>query len=204
MQPIPRRMRVLVVLLGSMLDASAWAQAPRARVDSSSSHVITTTPDSAEMVADADVRMRPASNRAAGDFGRGQQGRDHATAVPWSQLSNDQRDLLAPLKSQWDRLPPRRQQRLAVHAQDWAQLPPARRQMIGERLQHWAQMSPQQRQAAARGAHAFRKLPDADRQRLMETYQRFQALPPEQQRALMQQWRAQHPKRRGMRESPMR
>lgn len=206
MQPIFHHVRVLL-LLGSLLGASAWAQTPPARSNTPNTDLATaadSTDTSADLFTDTDAPMPPVSNRAGSGFAQGQQRHEHATAVPWSQLSNDQQSVLAPLQSQWMQLAPRRQQRLAERSQAWAQLPPERRQMIGERLQRWAQMSPQQRQAAARGAHKFRNLPDADRQRLRETYQRFQTLPPEQRRALQQQWRAQHAKERGLPERPIR
>ena len=202
-QFVPYRAHVLVLLLGSLLGASAWAQTQPARSNMPNTDLATaadSTDTSADLFTDTDAPMPPASNRAGNGFAQGQQRHEHTAAVPWSQLSTDQQSVLAPLQSQWMQLAPRRQQRLAERSQAWAQLPPERRQMIGERLQRWAQMSPQQRQAAARGAHAFRNLPDADRQRLRETYQRFQTLPPEQRRALQQQWRAQHAKEHGLRE----
>jgi hypothetical protein len=186
------RARVLVLLLGSLLGASAWAQMPPLHMQASDS-------DPAADYADTDAPLPSASNREDADFVHGRQHRERATATPWSQLSNDQRSMLAPLQSQWDQLAPRRQQRLAERSQEWAQLPPDRRQMIDDRLQRWAQMTPEQRQAAARGAHRFRNLSDADRQRLIEVRQRFRDLPPDQQRALIQQWRAQHANDRGMR-----
>ena len=198
-QPVRPHLRMLVLLLGSAVGASAWAQVPVAHADTANSY-----PAASADAAYANSPMGPASNPGSLRFAHGQGHDQHATAVPWSQLSVDQRNMLAPLQSQWDQLPPRRQQRLAQRAQGWAQLPPARRQMIGERLQHWAQMSPQQRQAAARGAHAFQNLSDADRQRLMDTYRRFQALPPQQRRTLMHLWREQHPTEHGFHKPPMR
>ena len=192
MQSKRNRARMLVLLLGGLLGTSAWAQMPPARAGAPDS-------DPAADYADTDAPLPSASDRTDADFVHGKQHRERVTAMPWSQLSNDQRSMLAPLQSQWDQLAPRRQQRLAERSQEWVQLPPERRQMIGERLQRWAQMTPEQRQAAARGAHKFRNLPDADRQRLIEVRQRFRALPPDQQRALIQQWRAQHANERGMR-----
>lgn len=200
MQSIPYRIRLLVLLLGSLLGASVLAQAPPKRADAPNADV-NAVADFAEAPAEPDAASST-PDRADARFAHGQQGRERATAIAWSQLSNDQRSMLAPLQSQWDQLAPRRQQRLAERAQGWAQLPPERRRMIGERLQRWAQMSPEQRQAAARGANKFRNLSDADRQRLMETYRRFKSLPPEQRRELMQQWRAQHLGQRGMRAAP--
>jgi hypothetical protein len=197
MQTNRYRVRMLVLLLGSLLAASAWAQMPPPRSEAPNS-------DPATDFADADVTdapLPPDSDRDGAGFVHRKQGHEHASAIPWSQLSNDQRSMLAPLQSQWDQLAPRRQQRLAERSQEWSQLPPERRLKISDRLQRWAQMSPEQRQAAARGAHRFRNLSDADRQRLMDTYRRFQELPPEQRRALLQKWRAQHASERGMRGS---
>jgi hypothetical protein len=194
MQTKHPRTRVLVLLLGSLLGGSAWAQMPPPRYDAPNS-------DPAADYADTGAALPSASDRTDPGFVHGKQGHERATAMPWSQLSNDQRNMLAPLQSQWDQLAPRRQQRLAERSQGWEQLPPERRQMIGERLQRWAQMTPEQRQAAARGAHKFRNLSDADRERLKDTYRRFQALPPEERRALLQKWRAEHANERGMRAS---
>ena len=197
MQTNRYRVRVLVLLLGGLLGTSAWAQMPPPRSEVPNSDPAADFADADDM----DAPLPPALDRDGTRFVHRKQGHEHASAIPWSQLSNDQRGMLAPLQSQWDQLAPRRQQRLAERSQGWAQLPPERRRMIGERLQRWAQMSPEQRQAAARGAHKFRNLSDADRQRLMETYRRFQALPPDQRRALLQKWRAQHANERGMRAS---
>lgn len=121
-----------------------------------------------------------------------------ATPLPWSQLDQTQRAMLAPLKSQWDRLPPRRQQRIAEHAEHWPELPPERRAQIQQHLAHWAQMTPEQRHEAMRNEPAFQAMPEADRQRVRDAYLRFKALTPEQRKMLMHRFREEHHPHRDM------
>jgi hypothetical protein len=125
---------------------------------------------------------------------------EKTTPLPWNQLNSDQRGMLAPLQSQWDRLPPRRQQRMAAHAEHWNQLPPERREQIRQHLAHWAQMTPEQRRDAAQNEHAFQSMAPADRERVQEVYKQFQSLTPEQQQILKQRFREQRAARRRMHE----
>lgn len=119
---------------------------------------------------------------------------DHvAGPVAWSQLSPDQRRLLAPLHDQWQQLPAARQQRLATHADQWAGLSPEHQQLIRQRLARWAAMTPIQRRELRANARAFRELPPAERARVSAAYRHFQMMSPAERRALRERWAAEHP-----------
>lgn len=110
---------------------------------------------------------------------------------PWSQLSPEQRDLLAPLKADWDTLPPRKQAHMLDRSREWLALPPPEREKIRERIARWHQMTPEQRKLARENMRKFHQLPKAQRDQLHRAYQHFQRLPPAQRERLLEQWRSQ-------------
>ena len=90
--------------------------------------------------------------------------------TPWSQLSPQDQQVLAPLAGEWSQLPGYQQQRLRAAAKQYPKLQPIQRERFQERVHEWAAMTPDQRKAAR------------------ETFQGLQRLPPEKQHELKQRW----------------
>ncbi|HET7662373.1 MAG TPA: DUF3106 domain-containing protein, partial [Rhodanobacteraceae bacterium] len=61
-------------------------------------------------------------------------------AVPWHALDRDTRQILAPLKQRWDRLPAHAQHHLMEKAKRWERLPAYRQKRIRHNIQRWQQM----------------------------------------------------------------
>jgi hypothetical protein len=88
----------------------------------------------------------------------------------WAQLSVEQQKILAPIASEWDKLPDAQRRRLLAAAKQYPTLTPQQQQRFTARLPEWSQLSLEQRRLAR------------------ERYKKFRSLPPEQQAAIRQQW----------------
>lgn len=113
------------------------------------------------------------------------------TPRPWSSLSAEQRELLAPLAADWNTLTPHKQAHMLDKSREWLALPPPEREKIRERIARWHQMTPEQRKLARENMRKFHQLPQAQRDQLHAAYQHFQQLPPAQRERLLKQWRSQ-------------
>jgi hypothetical protein len=112
-------------------------------------------------------------------------------STPWSRLSPEQRELLAPLQADWNTLPPRKQAHMLDKSRQWLALPPPEQEKIRDRIARWHQMTPEQRKLARDNMRKFHQLPEAQRDQLHQAYQHFQQLPPAQRERLLKQWRSQ-------------
>ena len=90
--------------------------------------------------------------------------------TPWSNLNPADRQVLAPLAGEWDRIPGYQQQRLLSAAKQYPKMQPIQRERFQERIHDWAAMTPDQRKAAR------------------ETFQGMKKLPPEKQHELKERW----------------
>ena len=116
--------------------------------------------------------------------------------VPWSSLSQDQRQLLSRLSGQWDQLPPQRQQALASGSQRWLGMSPQQRTQARQRFSQWQQLPPEHRDQLRRRWEQFRSLPPARQQAARENFRRFQQLPRERRQQLRQRWQRASPAQR--------
>lgn len=106
--------------------------------------------------------LGPAANAADRDLKTPQ--------TPWKSLAPEDRQVLAPLAAEWDRMPGYQQQRLRSAARQYPKMQPIQRERFQSRIQDWASMTPEQRKAAR------------------ETFQGLQKLPPEKQHELKERW----------------
>lgn len=115
---------------------------------------------------------------------------------PWATLDAAQRDVLAPLKTEWDSMSPRKQARMLHRAERWVTLPPEKREEVRQHIAHWQQMTPAERKQARANMRKFHQLPEQQREQLHDTFERFQKLPPAQREDLIRRWRALPPEQR--------
>ncbi|MDN3922975.1 DUF3106 domain-containing protein [Roseateles violae] len=99
----------------------------------------------------------------------------------WQELGPNQKQALAPLERDWDRLDPSQRSKWLEMAPRFASLPPEEQARLHERMRDWARMSPVERQQARVGFQAAQQLHTGDRQAKWEAYQ---ALPPEKRQEL--------------------
>jgi Protein of unknown function (DUF3106) len=101
--------------------------------------------------------------------------------VAWSQLSPDQRGVLAPIERDWKTISPSQQQKWAEVANRFPALPAEERSRIQQRLADWSRLSPQQRASARLNYQEARELSPQQRQQQWEAYR---ALTADQRREL--------------------
>ena len=90
--------------------------------------------------------------------------------TPWSSLSPEQKRILGPVASDWERMPGYQQQRLMSAARQYPSLQPIQKERFEQRIRDWATMTSDQRKAAR------------------ETFQGLRKLPPEKQHELRERW----------------
>lgn len=95
----------------------------------------------------------------------------------WQSLSREQREVLAPLENDWDRLDADRKRKWTTIAARYRSLPPAEQERIASRMQEWVRMSPAERGRARLTYEEVRQVPLPERQ---SRWQAYQSLPPEQ------------------------
>lgn len=78
-----------------------------------------------------------------------------ADAPNWSELPEDQRQVLAGFEARWDSLPEERRQHLANRAERWCKLPDERKQAIRARWQELKDLPPHARDALRERWHAL-------------------------------------------------
>jgi len=100
----------------------------------------------------------------------------------WSELSVPQREILAPLSGEWDRLDSASRKRWLGVAKRYPKMTPVGQKRVQTRMRKWAALTPQQREEArAQYKHMKRKTGSAE---LRREWQRYQALPPQEREAL--------------------
>jgi hypothetical protein len=111
------------------------------------------------------------------------------SGVPWSQLGQDEQQLLQRFSGNWDQLPPERQQRLLNGARQWQNMNPQERDEARQRFQQWQQLPPDQQQRLRERFQRFRQLPPEQREAIRNARQWFRSLPPERRQEMRDQWR---------------
>lgn len=99
----------------------------------------------------------------------------------WSELTDTQHDLLAPLEAVWDNLAPARKEKWIQVAQKMAHMPTDEQLRFKERIRIWASLTPQERQEARQNYLNARKLGVKDKSLQWLEYQN---LPEEEKRKL--------------------
>lgn len=111
----------------------------------------------------------------------------------WAELTETQRDLLAPLEPVWDNITPARKEKWIQVAQKMARMPPDEQSRMRERIRIWASLTPQERREARQNYLNAKKLgvkdkslqwleyqnlPEEEKRKLAATARRKRRLPP--------------------------
>ncbi|KQV89283.1 MULTISPECIES: DUF3106 domain-containing protein [unclassified Roseateles] len=104
-----------------------------------------------------------------------------AAAPTWQALTPAQRDLLAPLAKDWDKLGPNQRSKWLNATPRLAVLPPAELNRLHERMRDWANLTPGERVDARIGFQVAKQVDSEQRQAKWEAYQ---ALPQEKRQEL--------------------
>ena len=106
------------------------------------------------------------------------------TGPTWNDLSQQDRQTLAPLAGEWNRFDALRKDKWLRIARRYPNLPAAEQRRIQERMQGWARLSSKERQAAREQFKGLKTLPPDQRDSLQRKWAEYQALPPEQRQEL--------------------
>ena len=102
----------------------------------------------------------------------------------WVALTPAQKQVLAPLESDWNNFPQNRRKKWIGLADRYPKMNPDEQKRVQERMAEWAKLSPEQRRAASETYKKAATLPP-DKQK--EKWEQYQNLPEDQKRALAAQ-----------------
>jgi hypothetical protein len=105
----------------------------------------------------------------------------HAKADSWSQLSDPQRQALAPLESDWESIDATGRKKWLTIARNYPKMSPDAQQRAQLQMREWARTTPEQRRVARDSYSRLKALSPAERAELLEKYQ---ALPDEKKQEL--------------------
>lgn len=160
--------RLLITLLLGAAGFSAFAQVPEAAPAPEA-----TTASAPVVVSPVTVaKPKPAALPAVSAL---------AAAPTWQSLTPEQRELLAPLARDWDKLGPNQRSKWLNAAPRLATLPAPELARLHERMRDWAHLTPGERADARVGFQVAKQVDAEERQAKWEAYQ---ALPPEKRQQL--------------------
>jgi hypothetical protein len=102
----------------------------------------------------------------------------------WSELSPGDKQALAPLAADWDRLDAQGKEKWLGIAKRYPTLGPTEQQRVQQQMHAWAQLTPAQRQAAREQYKTIKQLPPEQREEVRQKWQEYQQLPPEKRSEL--------------------
>lgn len=164
----PASLRLLMALLLSAAGFSAFAQAQEAASAPEAAAASATAPTTPAPVA------RPARAMAPPVSVLG-------AAPSWQTLTPAQRELLAPLAKDWDKLGPNQRSKWLNATPRLATLPAPELARLHERMRDWAHLTPGERVDARIGFQVAKQVDAEERQAKWEAYQ---ALPAEKRQEL--------------------
>ncbi len=122
-------------------------------------------------------------------------------SLTWSELTQDQRTILAPLSNDWDSLDSPRKKKWIGIAKRYPTMTVAEQEKVQRRMQDWAKLSPDQRRTARQGFKNLSKLPPEKKQTLRDKWEEYQQLPEEEREKLRSAQKAKKPSSKPSRSS---
>jgi len=99
-------------------------------------------------------------------------------AAPWAGLTADQQMILAPLRSDWDKLDAERRLKWIGIAKRYPQMKAEEQARVQRRMHAWAKLTPQQRREARENYKELAKNPKEKRTNLREQWAEYQRQQP--------------------------
>jgi hypothetical protein len=97
-----------------------------------------------------------------------------AVKPAWSELTEVQRTVLAPLQEDWDTLDTTRRKKWIGVANRYPKMKPDEQERLQARMKEWANLTPDQRRVAREKYLAIRKMPPEKRQELRTQWEEYQ------------------------------
>ncbi|MDH4188772.1 MAG: DUF3106 domain-containing protein [Betaproteobacteria bacterium] len=101
----------------------------------------------------------------------------------WTDLTSQEREILAPLAEDWNNLDPARKRKWRGIANRYPKMNPTAQRRVQMRMEAWAKLTPEQRRAARDGYRRIEKIPPEKRKDLRKNWEEYKALPPQQRKA---------------------
>ncbi|MES2356042.1 MAG: DUF3106 domain-containing protein [Pseudomonadota bacterium] len=105
-------------------------------------------------------------------------------APTWGELTPTERQALAPISSEYDKLPDAARLRFQSAARRYSKLSPPEQERFQSRLTDWAKLKPE------------------DRKKAREKYKIFKELPPEKRKEVKEKWHEREEKKQGQPPTP--
>jgi hypothetical protein len=104
----------------------------------------------------------------------------------WAELTAEQQQILAPLKTDWDSLDPERRQKWIAIAKRYPRMKAQEQERVQRRMQAWARLTPEQRRQARENYKHLAKAPrPAPNKDLRQAWAEYQALSPHERESLV-------------------
>ena len=116
----------------------------------------------------------------------------------WSELSIQQKVILAPLSDDWDSLESYRQKKWLVIVGRFSAMTPDEQRRVQGQMQEWGKLSSEQRQLARENFKNVKQLPAEKKQELKQKWEEYSNLPEEEKEKLKQQATSKPPAQPGL------
>lgn len=107
-------------------------------------------------------------------------GESSANQVPmksWSELSDSERKVLAPLGAEWDTLRPWQREKMLDIAKDYPSMDAQKQQLVQKRLNSWSRMTPYERENARKRYQQFHSLSEEKKAEVRKKWAEHKKLP---------------------------
>lgn len=111
---------------------------------------------------------------------------NHVPPKAWSQLSDSERKVLAPLGAEWDTLRPWQRERMLDIAKDYQAMDAQKQQLVQKRLNSWSRMTPYERENARKRYQQFHSLSDDKKAEVRKKWAEHKKLPEAEREKLRQ------------------
>lgn len=98
-------------------------------------------------------------------------------SASWVQLTDDQRQVLNPLASEWDTLRPWQREKMLDIARDYPKMDAKKQALVQKRLTNWSRMTPYERENARKRHQQFQALSAEKKSELRKKWLEYQQLP---------------------------
>jgi len=105
----------------------------------------------------------------------------------WSELTIQQKIILAPLSDDWDSMESYRQKKWLGIAERFSAMAPDEQRRVQGQMQEWGKLTPEQRQLARENFKTINQLPAEKKQELKQKWEEYSSLPEEEKDKLKQQ-----------------
>ena len=100
----------------------------------------------------------------------------------WAELSQEEKQILAPLSRDWDRMEAVRKKKWLGIAKRYPSMKPEEQARIQRRMQDWASLTPEQRTQARTQYKNLKTAPPVQKQGIKEKWEQYKELPKKKKR----------------------